>query len=99
MVSGKDIQLLANNTTNLQNCVVNKPRDTLIYIEVYVLLTTLLVAFLTVFRSWRRRSHSLKLKYSIWASYLLSTYLINYTMGLMKSATFQDEFFAVWRRF
>ncbi|KAM3701553.1 hypothetical protein ACJW31_05G182300 [Castanea mollissima] len=75
------------------------PTETLLYIESYVLLTTLLIAFLTVFGSWRRRSHSLKLKYSIWASYLLSTFLINYTMGLMKSAKFRDELFAVWATF
>ena len=98
MVSGKDI-LVVNNATNVHNCVVNKPRETLEYIESYVLLTTLLVAFLTVFGSWRRRSHSLTLKYSIWTSYLLSTFLINYTMGLMKLATFRDELFAVWATF
>ncbi|KAM3749859.1 hypothetical protein ACB098_05G217600 [Castanea mollissima] len=72
---------------------------TLLYVEIYVLLTTLLIAFLTVFGSWRRRSHSLTLKCSIWASYLLSTYLINYTMGLMKSATFRNELFSVWATF
>nr|POF25789.1 hypothetical protein CFP56_70877 [Quercus suber] len=75
------------------------PRETLLYVESYVLLTTLLIAFLTVFGSWRRRSHSLKLKYSIWASYLLCTYLINYAMGLMKSATFRNELFSVWGTF
>ncbi|KAL0012427.1 hypothetical protein SO802_007535 [Lithocarpus litseifolius] len=79
--------------------MVSEKQLTLLYVESYVLLTTLVIAFLTVFGSWRRRSHSLKLKYSIWASYLLSTYLINYTMGLMKSVTFHDEFFAVWATF
>ncbi|XP_050283958.1 uncharacterized protein LOC126723969 [Quercus robur] len=98
MVSGKDI-LVVNNATNVQNCVLNKARETLEYIESYVLLTTLLVVFLTVFGSWRRRSHSLTLKYSIWACYLLSTFLINYTMGLMKSATFPNELFSVWAMF
>ena len=73
--------------------------EMLLYVESYVLLTTLLIACLTVFGSWRRRSHSLKLKYSTWASYLLSTYLINYTMGLMKSATFRNELFSVWATF
>ena len=73
--------------------------EMLLYVELYVLLTTLLIAFLTVFGSWRRRSHSLKLKYSIWASYLLSTYLINYTMGLMKTATFRHDLFSVWAVF
>ena len=73
--------------------------EMLLYVESYVLLTTLLIACLTVFGSWRRRSHSLKLKYSTWASYLLSTYLINYTMGLMKSATFHNELFSVWATF
>ncbi|KAL4628497.1 hypothetical protein ACB092_05G243200 [Castanea dentata] len=76
-----------------------KPVETVLYVELYVLLTTLLVAFLTVFGSWRRRSHSLKLKYSIWACYLLSTYLINYTMGLMKSTAFPNELFSVWATF
>ena len=32
-------------------------------------------------------------------SYLLSTYLINYTMGMMKSATFRNELFSVWATF
>ena len=72
---------------------------TLKNLKSYVLLATLLIAFLTVFGSWRRRSHSLMLKYSIWASYLLSTYLINYTMGLMKSSKFRYELFAVWATF
>ncbi|KAM4102206.1 hypothetical protein ACB094_05G206600 [Castanea mollissima] len=79
--------------------MADEDNATPLYVESYVLLTTLVIAFLTVFGSWRRRSHSLKLKYSIWASYLLSTYLINYTMGLMKSAKFHDELFAVWATF
>ncbi|KAK7846357.1 uncharacterized protein LOC112025829 [Quercus suber] len=76
-----------------------KPAETVFYVEFYVILTTLLVAFLTVFGSWRRRSHSLMLKYSIWASYLLSTYLINYVMGLMKSTDIRHELFAIWATF
>ena len=76
-----------------------RPLVTVLYVELYVILTTLLVAFLTVFGSWRRRSHSLKLKYSIWASYLLSTYLIHYTMGLMKTTKFRHELFAIWATF
>lgn len=75
------------------------PAETVLYVELYVILTTLLVAFLTVFGSWRRRSHSLMLKYSIWASYLLSTYLINYIMGLMKSTEIRHELFAIWATF
>lgn len=75
------------------------PAETVLYVEFYVILTTLLVAFLTVFGSWRRRSHSLMLKYSIWASYLLSTYLINYVMGLMKSTDIRHELFAIWATF
>ena len=77
----------------------DEPVDNILYVELYVILTTLLVAFLTVFGSWRRRSHSLMLKYSIWASYLLSTYLINYTMGLMKSTEIRHELFAIWATF
>ena len=98
MVLGND-SLVLNNATNVPNCGVPEPLQTLTYIEAYVLLTTLLISFLTVFGSWRRRYQSLILKYMIWASYLLSTYLINYTMGLMKSATFRDELFAVWAMF
>ncbi|KAK4588209.1 hypothetical protein RGQ29_019267 [Quercus rubra] len=39
------------------------------------------------------------LKNSIWASYLLSMFLINYAMGLMTSATFRNELFGVWATF
>ncbi|GMY35274.1 hypothetical protein FCV25MIE_30516 [Fagus crenata] len=91
--------LVLNNATNVPTDVVNRARKTLEFIEVYVLLTTILIAFLVVFGSWRRHSHSSKLKYLIFIAYVLSTYLISYTMGQMGSAIFRDELFAVWATF
>ncbi|XP_030964809.1 uncharacterized protein LOC115986087 [Quercus lobata] len=81
----------------VRNCMTTKSCDTLLVIEVYVLLTTLLIAFLTIFGSWRRRSHSLMLKYLIWASYILPPSLINYTMGL--TGEYPEVLSAVWATF
>ncbi|GMY35286.1 hypothetical protein FCV25MIE_30528 [Fagus crenata] len=93
MVFGSPTFVL-NNATNVPTDVVDRARKMLELIEVYVLLTTILIAFLVVFGSWRRRSHSSKLKYLIFIAYVLSTYLISYTMGQMGSAIFRNELFA-----
>ncbi|KAK4587749.1 hypothetical protein RGQ29_018952 [Quercus rubra] len=98
MVVG-NVSVVLNNATNVPSISVHQVRRTLLFIEVYVILTTLLIAFLVVFGSYRRRSHSTLIKYLIWTAYVLSTYLISYTMGQMKSVTFHDELFAVWAMF
>ena len=66
----------------VRTCVSKESCRTPLVFEVYVLLTMLLMAFLTIFGSWRRRSHSSMLKYLIWASYILPPQLVSYTMGL-----------------
>lgn len=38
-------------------------------------------------------------EYLIWTAYVLSTYLISYTMGQMQSAPFHDDLLAVWAVF
>ena len=98
MVVG-NVSVVLNNATNVPIISVDQVRQTLLFIEVYVILTTLLIAFLVVFGSYRRRSHNTLIRYLIWTAYVSSTYLISYTMGQMKSVTFHDESFAVWAMF
>ena len=50
---------------DVSDCVGYEPCRSGLVIVVYLPLITLLTAFLTVFGSWRRRSHSSMLKYSI----------------------------------
>jgi hypothetical protein len=68
-------------------------------IEGYVIVTTILIAFLVVFGSCRRRSHNKWLKNSICIAYGLPMYLITYTLGQMQSMTFHNELIGVWARF
>ena len=90
---------MANSTVidDVRNCVGRESCRTLLVIEVYVLLTTLLIAFLTIFGSWRRRSHSSMLKYLIWASYFLPPDLVGYTMGMAEE--YSQAFSAIWATF
>ncbi|KAM3749360.1 hypothetical protein ACB098_05G178600 [Castanea mollissima] len=90
---------MANSTVidDVRNCVIKESCRTLLVVEVYVLSTTLLIAFLTIFGSWRRRSHSLTLKYLIWASYILPPDLARYTMGM--AGEFAESLSAIWATF
>ncbi|EXC35319.1 hypothetical protein L484_026643 [Morus notabilis] len=74
-------------------------RTKLIRIEAYVGVTSILLVFLVLFGSFRRRSRSSAVKYLTWIAYFLSTKLITYTLGQMQSTTFYDEMFAVWAVF
>ncbi|KAE7995487.1 hypothetical protein FH972_000271 [Carpinus fangiana] len=65
-------------------------------IEFCVILTAILLCILVVFGSCRRRTHAKALKYLIWSAYVLSTYLISYTMVKMQSAPFHNSLLTVW---
>ena len=69
------------------------------YIEGYVIVTTILTAFLVGFGSHRRRSHNGLLKTSIFIAYVLPMPLVAYTFGQMQSADFHNEMFLVWALF
>ncbi|KAK7817557.1 uncharacterized protein LOC136069496 [Quercus suber] len=91
--------VVLNNATNVRNNGVVSARHKLEQIEAYIIVTTIFMVFLVVFGSCRRRSHSVFLKILIWIAYALPTYLITYTFGLMQSASFENELFAIWAIF
>jgi hypothetical protein len=78
-------------STDAVYCVEHSQRK-LAIIEIYVILTAILLGILVVFGSCRRRTHTKSLKYLIWTSHVLSTYLISYTIGQMQSAPFRNSF-------
>ncbi|XP_030948877.1 uncharacterized protein LOC115972758 [Quercus lobata] len=91
--------LVLNNATNVPNNGVVSARHKLEQIEAYIIVITIFIAFLVVFGSYRRRSHSVFLKILIWIAYVLPTYLITYTFGQMQSASFENELFVIWAIF
>ncbi|KAE7995489.1 hypothetical protein FH972_000273 [Carpinus fangiana] len=99
MVFKINATLFSNNvSTDAVHCAQHAQRK-LAIIEICVILTAFLIAILVVFGSCRRRTHTVKLKYLIWAAYVLPPHLISYTMGQMQSAPFHNELFAVWAVF
>ena len=84
---------MENTTLVLSNSTTNDPCEVDINLGALgsVLWTALLIAFLILFGSWRLRSNSLMPKYSIWVSYILSTYFTGIGTGLMKSTSCYDE--------
>jgi hypothetical protein len=99
MVFKINATLFSNNvSTDAVHCAQHAQRK-LAIIEICVILTALLIAILVVFGSCRRRTHTVKLKYLIWAAYVVPPHLISYTMGQIQSAPFHNEFFAVWAVF
>ncbi|KAK9267452.1 hypothetical protein L1049_009878 [Liquidambar formosana] len=72
---------------------------TLALLDVYVCLTAATLAFLVVFGSFRRRCHSKFFKIMVWSSYVLSTHLIAYILGLIQSTSIYNELFAIWALF
>ena len=92
--------LVVNNATNVRNCTgVGSAKKKLEYIEGYVIVTTILIAFLVGFGSRRRRSHNGLLKTSIFIAYVLPMPLVAYTFGQMQLANFRNELFLVWAMF
>ncbi|GMY36960.1 hypothetical protein FCV25MIE_32202 [Fagus crenata] len=87
------------DATNVPTDAVESARKKLEHIEGYVIVTTILMAFLVVFGSCRRRSHNKFLIFSISIAYLMPMYLITYTLGQMQSATFRNELFTFWAMF
>ena len=98
MVSANAL-LVLNNATNVPTDAVESARKKLEHIEGYVIVTTILIAFLVVFGSCRRRCHNKWLKFSICIAYVLPMYLITYTLGQMQSVTFRNELIGVWAMF
>uniref|UniRef100_A0A2N9IJF4 DUF4220 domain-containing protein n=1 Tax=Fagus sylvatica TaxID=28930 RepID=A0A2N9IJF4_FAGSY len=72
--------LVVNNASNVGNCIeIESAQKKLEYIEGYVTVTTILIAFLVGFGSCRRRSHNGLLKTSIFIAYVLPMPLVAYT--------------------
>ncbi|KAB1201310.1 hypothetical protein CJ030_MR0G004315 [Morella rubra] len=71
----------------------------LLKIEAYVTVTALLIGFLVVFGSLRRRSRFTFLHFSLMAASALSANLISYTVGLMQSVPFYNDLLPVWMMF
>jgi hypothetical protein len=88
--------LTINNASNVPSDAVESAEKKLERIEAYVCVVAILLAFLTVFGSLRRRNSYVVLKYCIWVTYVSCTYLIGYTIGLMQSVSFDNELLALW---
>ena len=91
--------LALNNASNVPSDAVVSAEKKLEHIEAYVCLVAILLAFLVMFGSHRRRNSDVVFKHFIWAAYVSCNYLISYTIGLMQSASFRNELFAVWGAF
>ncbi|KAL3742779.1 hypothetical protein ACJRO7_018146 [Eucalyptus globulus] len=91
-----------NRTLSEATAVMKKlhtPKANLAKIEFLACLTAILLMFLTIFGSSRRRHNHQKLRNLLWAAYTLSSYLIVYTLGLMTEASFQNDLLLVWAIF
>ena len=97
MFRNKNLHL--NNASNFPSDAVVSAEKKLEHIEAYVCVVAILLAFLVVLGSLRRRNSNVVLKHFIWVAYVSCTYLISYTIGLMQSASFRNELFAVWGAF
>uniref|UniRef100_A0A2N9IHN4 DUF4220 domain-containing protein n=1 Tax=Fagus sylvatica TaxID=28930 RepID=A0A2N9IHN4_FAGSY len=91
--------LTINNASNVPSDAVESAEKKLERIEAYVCVVAILLAFLTVFGSLRRRNSNVVIKYCIWVTYVSCTYLIGYTIGLMQSVSFDNELLALWGAF
>ncbi|GMY21792.1 hypothetical protein FCV25MIE_17033 [Fagus crenata] len=91
--------LALNNASNVPSDAVKSAEKKLVRIEAYVSLVAILLAFLVVLGSHRRRNSNVVLKQFIWVAYVSCTYLIGYTIGLMQAASFHNELFAFWGAF
>ncbi|KAJ0983321.1 hypothetical protein J5N97_011576 [Dioscorea zingiberensis] len=68
-------------------------------IEALVVISGALMTFLALFGSYRRRSRSSAIKYSLWAAYTLTDSISAYTIGLMQTASFRNQLFVLWSAF
>ncbi|XP_058071021.1 uncharacterized protein LOC131220066 [Magnolia sinica] len=98
MVLDNRTQVVRNTTHALWDGVDN-PYSRLLRIEVLVSLNTVLLVFLFFFGSSRRRWKSTILRTCIWTAYTLSHSIVPYTVGLMQSAPFRNDLFAIWAVF
>ncbi|KAH7662181.1 hypothetical protein IHE45_15G115400 [Dioscorea alata] len=68
-------------------------------IEALVVISAGLMTFLALFGSYRRRSRSSVIKYTLLAAYILTDSISAYTIGLMQTANFHNELFVLWSTF
>ncbi|KAM0952297.1 hypothetical protein DsansV1_C03g0034891 [Dioscorea sansibarensis] len=68
-------------------------------IEVLVVISGALMTFLALFGSYRRRSRSSVIKYTLWAAFTLTDSISAYTIGLMQTAKFHNNLFLLWSLF
>ncbi|KAH7662183.1 hypothetical protein IHE45_15G115500 [Dioscorea alata] len=68
-------------------------------IEVLVVISGALMTFLALFGSYRRRSRSALIKYTLWAAFTLTDSISAYTIGLMQTANFHNNLFLLWSLF
>ncbi|KAJ0983236.1 hypothetical protein J5N97_011491 [Dioscorea zingiberensis] len=68
-------------------------------IEALVVISGALMTFLALFGSYRRRSRSSAIKYSLWAAYTVTDSISAYTIGLMQTASFRNQLFVLWSAF
>ncbi|OMO76721.1 hypothetical protein CCACVL1_15468 [Corchorus capsularis] len=68
-------------------------------IELWVFLAMVGIAILIVCGTARRRRRGTIFNFTVWAAYVLSTQILTYAIGLMHTAQFRNELFALWAIF
>ncbi|KAF8723660.1 hypothetical protein HU200_021620 [Digitaria exilis] len=75
------------------------PVGRLVRVEVLVTLSCALLTLLVFLGSGRRYSRSAAFRALVWSALMLSYPAVSYTIGLMQSASFQNDLMVVWACF
>ena len=84
--------------TNRESAPPPSNTDTNVQIEVLVCLTAFLLIFLVIFGLCRRRYNSGPFRLMMFAAYTSSTYVLTYTLGLLRESP-ANGFFPLWAMF
>ncbi|XP_051212383.1 uncharacterized protein [Lolium perenne] len=72
------------------------PRESVIRIEVLVSLAVVVFLFLATFGSHRRRRRNWFIQKGVFAAYVLSSSVVNYTLGSMQSSAVKSSLYSIW---
>uniref|UniRef100_A0A0E0FAC1 DUF4220 domain-containing protein n=1 Tax=Oryza meridionalis TaxID=40149 RepID=A0A0E0FAC1_9ORYZ len=89
-------RLSVTETARAATAWVASPVGRLARIEVLVSISCVLLAVLILFGSGRRARRSSTFHAAVWSALMLSYPAVSYTVGLMQSASFRNEFIVSW---
>lgn len=72
------------------------PRGTVIRIEVLVVLAAIMLLFLIIFGSWRRKRRSSFIQNGVLGAYTLSSSVVTYLLGSMQSSVVKSSMYPIW---